>query len=177
MLLTLWDAKLRLMRVLLVAITVFYSSLVMYSVILRYGFNETIIGIEELATYSAIWGYFLGAAYGSYERSHISATLVPVIFSNETARGSVEAFATFLTLIISGILTWHVAVYFGWSLESRPRSLELRTDLVWFHAAVLFGFVMMTLYTALELADRILALCGREPLAISPSRKRTRETA
>lgn len=174
MLLKLWDWKLRIMRILLIVITCFYSGLVLYSVILRYGFNETIIGIEELATYSAIWAYFIGAAYGSYERSHISATLVPVVFRRDMARDSVEALASAITLTICAAMTWHVWLYFGWSLESRPRSLELRTDLVWFHGAVLFGFVMMTLYTALELADRLQTLRGKKPLAISPLREKER---
>lgn len=166
----LWDAKLRLMRILLVIITVFYSTVVMYSVVLRYGFNETIIGIEELATYSAIWAYFLGAAYGSYERSHISASLVPVIFQNERVRDAVEALATAITVFISGVMTWHVYKYFGWSLETRPSSMELQTELVWFHGAVLFGFAMMTAYTGLELADRIQLMRGKPPLPISPLR-------
>lgn len=160
------------MRVLLVAITIVYSSLVMYSVVLRYVFNDTIIGIEELATYSAIWAYFLGAAYGSYERSHISASLVPVVFRNDRARQIVEIVATVLTVLIAGWMTWFVWLYFGWSLSTRPRSLELGTDLVWFHGAVLFGFAMMTAYTVLELVDRLLIFRGRAPLAISPLRAR-----
>lgn len=176
MFLRLWDWKLKLMRVLLLFVTVFYSCLVMYSVILRYGFSETIIGIEELATYSAVWAYFVGAAYGSYERSHISASLVPVMFRSDRARAVVEVLATTITLVVGAAMTWHVYKYFSWSVGTRPRSLELETDLVWFHGAVLFGFAMMTVYTAIELADRIKLIRSGSPLAISPLREAERST-
>jgi TRAP-type C4-dicarboxylate transport system permease small subunit len=169
-LLALWNTKLRIMRVALIALTILYASLVMLSVVLRYLFSTTIIGIEELATYSALWAYFLGAAFGSYGRSHISASLVPVLFTRKTPRALAEMLATSLTLLIAAAMSWHIWHYVAWSLSERPRSLELHTSLVWFHAAMLVGFVLMTLYALLELLDQILLLCGRQPLPISPLR-------
>ena len=54
--------------------------LIFVEVMLRYVFGSPLFGVEEMVTLIAMWLYFLGAAYGAYERSHIKAELVHLWF-------------------------------------------------------------------------------------------------
>jgi len=163
-----WRAKLTAIKIIMSVITVFFTTLLMISVVWRYVFNGAIVGLEELATYSAVWAYFLGGAYGSYERSQISASLVPAVVKDPRMRLLVEILVNLITIGILIAMTWTIADYVSWSIQRKPRSLELGVSLYWFHLSMLVGFVLMTFYSILELVDNILVFLGRDVMAISP---------
>ncbi|MGE4484847.1 MAG: TRAP transporter small permease [Oscillospiraceae bacterium] len=57
--------------------------LVFATVLMRYVFRVNIYGSDELITVTAMWLYFLGAVYGSYEESHIKGDLLTAFFKKK----------------------------------------------------------------------------------------------
>ena len=62
----LWTAKLALQRFVLVVTGALVTILIFVQVVTRYFLGESIFGIEEAASFLAIWLYFIGGAYGAY---------------------------------------------------------------------------------------------------------------
>ncbi|MCK4580277.1 MAG: TRAP transporter small permease subunit, partial [Dehalococcoidia bacterium] len=52
-------------------------------VVTRYFFGTSLFGLEQHVGYTAVWVYFIGAAYGAYERSHIRAEFTRMIFKSD----------------------------------------------------------------------------------------------
>lgn len=78
--LSLWNAtRTDPQRVLLVLTGIALLFLVSLQVFTRYVMGISVLGIEELACFSAVWAYFLGSSLGAWERGHISASLVEML--------------------------------------------------------------------------------------------------
>jgi len=113
--------------------------------------------MEELATYLAIWTYFIGGAYGAYERTHISASLIEMFVRTETVRQGIKVLANSITVVVAVWMGVWAFDYLAWSIRLEPRSLELRAPLYWVHASMLVGLVLMSLYFAIELFENMIA--------------------
>src|SRR5690625_5019407 len=68
-----------LLRLAIVVTGIVVTILMFTQIVIRYVFGFSIYGLEELMSFFAIWLYFMGAAHGSWDRGHISASLVDVI--------------------------------------------------------------------------------------------------
>src|SRR5690554_1526937 len=90
----------KLQRIAMLVSTIIVILGVVLQVITRYVFRVSIVGIEEFAAYVAIWLYFIGASYGSYERSHISAELIHLVFKNPRNYAKARAVVSIFTSII-----------------------------------------------------------------------------
>jgi TRAP-type transport system small permease protein len=155
---SLWTAKLAVQRFVLAATGALVTILVFVQVVTRYFLGESIFGIEEAASFLAIWLYFIGGAYGAYERGHISASLVDLIVPGDRARQAIKAFTSVLTVILAGWMTVWASSYFLLSLQRGPMSLELGIQLGWVHAAIPLGLILMTFYFAVELLEDLARL-------------------
>lgn len=149
----LWQFKLRLQRWILFAASITFTLLVFVQVVSRYIFNYSIFGIEECASYLAAVMYFIGAAYGTHMKEHISASIVDTVFKP----GIFVDLAHFLTRIISTLLcaylcweTWHLVQF---NLEFDTRSVELRIPMAWVYGGMLVGMALMTLYFFIEVIE------------------------
>lgn len=149
----LWQFKLRLQRWLLFAASITFTLLVFVQVVSRYIFNYSIFGIEESASYLAAVMYFIGAAYGTHVKEHISASIVDTVFKP----GLFVDFAHFLTRVISTLLcaylcweTWHLVQF---NLEFDTRSVELRIPMAWVYGGMLVGMALMTFYFFIEVIE------------------------
>jgi TRAP-type C4-dicarboxylate transport system permease small subunit len=154
----LWTAKLALQRFVLAVTGALVTILIFVQVVTRYFLGESIFGIEEAASFLAIWLYFIGGAYGAYERGHISASLVDLIVPGDRARQAIKAFTSVLTVILAGWMTVWASSYFLLSLQRGPMSLELGIQLGWVHAAIPLGLILMTFYFAVELLEDLARL-------------------
>ena len=89
----------------------------MAEVLMRYIFKTSLIGIEELAAYIAFWLYFIGSAYGTYERSHIKAELTHMLIKNPRHYAISRATTSFISVVLSGyavVLAWR---YSEWGIR------------------------------------------------------------
>ena len=149
----LWSAKLMVQRFVLVATGAIVTILIFVQVVTRYIFDQSIFGIEEAASFLAIWLYFVGGAYGAYDRGHISASLVDLLVRSDQVRQVIEAFVAALTVVLSAWMTLWAIRYFLATLQRGTMSLELGIQMAWVHAAIPIGLVLMTFYFALDLLE------------------------
>ncbi|AXS40065.1 TRAP transporter small permease [Breoghania sp. L-A4] len=161
----LWAFKLWLQKLMLVVTCAGVTILVMMEIIFRYFLFLPLHGIEELATYLAVWTYFIGGAYGAYERSHISASLLDVIVKNAKVIGAIDLIIKLITLVVAAWMTVWVVQYLLWSIERRPHSLELQMPLYYVHAAMAVGLGLMSFYFLVDFILVVLRLTGRTPFA------------
>ena len=159
----LWACKLWLQRAALVATCTLFTLIVIVQVVFRYFLFLPLHGIEELATYLAVWTYFIGGAYGAYERSHISASLIAVVARRPRVTLTVKLLANGITVVVAIWMSLWALEYLVWSVRLAPRSLELRAPLYWVHASMFVGLVLMSLYFLVELAGNLVRLRRREP--------------
>ena len=154
----LWRVKLWLKTATLVVTCASFTLIIIIQIVFRYFLFLPLHGMEELATYLAIWTYFIGGAYGAYERSHISASLIEILIRKEVVRHSIKTLANAITVVVAVWMGIWAFDYLAWSIRLEPRSLELRTPLYWVHASMLVGLTLMSLYFAIELFDNLRTL-------------------
>jgi len=163
-----WTSLIKLQRTVML-ISILVSSLaIMIEVIMRYVFKFSIIGVEELAAYFAFWLYFIGASYGSYERSHIKAELTHLIFKNPRH----YAWSRAVTSIISFCLALYVIPwaynYVEWGFvrneQSRSTLFGSTYSVVFFQASILVGLVLMCFYFLVEAIQWLQPLLQGTPI-------------
>lgn len=152
-----WTGKLKLQRVVMVVTSAIFTLLVFYQVIVRYVFSASVFGIEEIATYAAVWLYFIGGAHAAHERGHISASLLDVLLPSGRAHEVIRVLTSALTVVLSAWMTWWSLALLNWTLTRGTTSLELGVNLAWVHTAMPVGLALMTLYFFVELLDHIRA--------------------
>jgi TRAP-type transport system small permease protein len=150
---SLWTAKLAVQRFVLVATGTLVTILIFIQVVTRYFLGISIFGIEEAASFLAIWLYFVGGAYGAYERGHISASLVDLVVPGERTRRLIKVFTAALTVILTAWMTVWAIRYFIATVHRGTMSLELGIHMAWVHLAIPLGLVLMTFYFAVELLE------------------------
>jgi TRAP-type C4-dicarboxylate transport system permease small subunit len=152
--LAVWNAKLRLQRVLLLFCGALLTGLVAVQVFTRYVLGISIFGIEELASFVAVYLYFIGASHGAWERGHISASLVDLVLPPGRPRETAAVFSSLVTVVLSGWMSLWAWQYLAFTARRGSMSLETGIPMVWVHAIMPLGLSLMTLYFLVELLDR-----------------------
>jgi TRAP-type transport system small permease protein len=136
--------------------------LVFIQVILRYVLHHPLMGIEEMLLFPTIWLYFLGGAIASRERNHIECRVV-TMYVRGTALHIANALKAAISLGVAIWLTSGAYEYFRYALRVGKESDMLYVPLVLGESALFIGLLLMSLYTAWELADHVrLARKGGE---------------
>ncbi|MCP8616340.1 TRAP transporter small permease [Salirhabdus salicampi] len=121
------------------------------SVVLRYILKLDLFAIEELLIIPTFLLYFIGAAQGSYEDSHISADMTEIYVKNNTIRRLIQLFIAVITLITCLIITYWNAEYLSWSFSHGGKTQGWGIPMYVPHGTVLLGFILMTLYSSIHL--------------------------
>lgn len=151
--LRLWNAKLKLQRFILLACGVLVTGLVTVQVFTRYVLGISLFGVEELATFVAVYMYFIGAAHGAWERGHISASLVELVVPEGRGRDAIALLASAITVILSGWMSVWAWQYLAFTLKRGTMSLEVGIHMGWIHGVMPVGLSLMTLYFAVEFLE------------------------
>jgi len=160
-----WLWKLRVLRFIMFVSSIAFTAAVFLQVVARYLFSYSIFGIEELASFTGIVMYFIGSAYGTHERSHISASLVDTIFGEGRVSAALHAFTTFLAVILTAYVAWSTVELLKFTATMGTKSVELRLPMVWVYGTMLAGLVLMILYFLIELYERVMTALGRDAFA------------
>lgn len=163
-----WTSLIKIQRTIMLVSILVSSLAIMIEVIMRYVFKFSIIGIEELAAYFAFWLYFIGASYGSYERSHVKAELTHLIFKNPRH----YAWSRVVTSIISFCLALYVIPwaydYVEWGFvkneQSRSTLFGSSYPVVFFQASILVGLALMCFYFLVETVQWLQLLLKGKPI-------------
>lgn len=143
-----WKIMEKLMRWLLIVCGVLLVIVITISVFMRYVMNSTLFGSEEILALLAIWLYWIGGAYGSFEDSHISADMTGMIIRNERVREIYRVIIRGVTMVIAGIFAyWGVFSYGIQIVTAGTRTTGLRIPLVTSRIALSISFCLMFLYS------------------------------
>ncbi|MCR4265150.1 TRAP transporter small permease [Nitratireductor sp. ZSWI3] len=159
--LAIWNAKLILQRLVLLVCGAALTALVTVQVFTRYVVGISLFGIEELASFVAVYLYFIGASHGAWERGHISASLVELFLPEGKARTAMAIFSSLVTVVLSGWMTVWAFQYLAFTIRRGTMSLETGIPLAWVHGVMPLGLTLMTLYFVVELLDRWNLLRGK----------------
>jgi TRAP-type C4-dicarboxylate transport system permease small subunit len=162
--LIIWNFISKVERSIMVVTSILIVILVMIQVVLRYVFKQPIMGVEEMATMLGFWMYFIGAANGSRERSHIKADLLNVMVKNPRKLAFIKSGVTLFTLIMVAIMTNWTWTYVTWSLKTPEHSPSLGIPMVYSQVALFISALLMLLYTLVEFVDYLLQALGKRPI-------------
>jgi TRAP-type C4-dicarboxylate transport system permease small subunit len=121
-----WNVVLKIERFIIISASWLCTLIIVLGVCLRYLFNADLFGIEEFLIIIAFWLYFMGAAYGSYEGSHIRADILMIFVKNKKTM-------KILRLIELSTSTFAAAVFTFWGFQL-------------LHSSIFFGFLLMFVY-------------------------------
>ena len=124
-----------------------------FVVVLRYWFQADLFAYEEWVLMIAFWVYFLGAAMGSYQNTHVKADFLLSLIDNVKTKWIVVNCTLFIETLICIVLS-----YWGWLMLAeeisaypdwqRTTGLELPFFIP--KLGIFLGFILMTFYTALH---------------------------
>ena len=129
--------------------------LIFAQVVMRYVFNMSVYGMEELAVFFAFWVYFVGLAYTSWENYHISADLVPLITKNEKTLNFFRIFSKGASILIAGFMAYLASIQVSWFFEKQASTVELGIPLWIIYALICYGFGASAISFAVQLAELI----------------------
>lgn len=163
-----WLVLLKVQRIVMLLTICISSGAIMAEVLMRYIFKTSLIGIEELAAYIAFWLYFIGSAYGTYERSHIKAELTHMLIKNQRHYAISRATTSFISVVLSGyavVLAWR---YSEWGIRRMEQSsatfLGSTYPVVYFQFSLLIGFTLMCFYFLVEFIQWLTPILKNKPV-------------
>ncbi|MFW6055213.1 MAG: TRAP transporter small permease [Thermodesulfobacteriota bacterium] len=157
----LWNILLFLQKLIMVAGGCLVGTLIFVEVFLRYVLGSPLFGVEELILFTAIWLYFIGAAYGAYERTHIKAELIHLWFQSPRSRALVRSITGVITVFLAATMVKWSYPYFIWGLTRGATSQALLLPMVLCQSAIFFGSILMCLYFTTELIDNLRLSFGK----------------
>jgi len=160
----LWKIPLFLQMFIMVAGGAVVGVLIFVEVFLRYVLGSPLFGIEELILFIGMWLYFMGAAYGAYERTHIKAELINIWFKDEKTLAILRAISGVFTVTLALILVSWTYPFFMWELARGGTSQALLLPKIVCQSAIFVGSILMAFYFIIELVDNILLCMGKKQI-------------
>lgn len=140
-------------KAILVASSIMIIVLVLLEVLFRYVFSKPIMGVEEIATLSGFWLYFVGAAWGTAQGGHIKADISAVFIQDPKKLAFLQTFVSLGCVVLAGIMAVWGWDYVAWGLFKMERSPVLRIPMVLSQGSIFVGAVLMTFYFFLEFLE------------------------
>lgn len=141
-----WKILKCLIEWLMIICSVGCSGVIIISTIMRYFLTKNWYGSDEIILIFAFWLYFMGAAYGSYENSHIKADIVASLAKNIRRKDLLSLLAQAVLVIVNFVLiTWAIP-YLTDAIVRMPSTTALSIPLFIPKIAILLGLVLMEFY-------------------------------
>ena len=141
------------MKMIIIIVTVMVTFTMFLQVIARYVFEISITGLDELTGHTAVWLYLMGAAYGTYDRSHIKADVVHLFIKNQRILHAIRTLSTSIALVVVCYMTVWSFGYIKWSIMKHEITPTLQIPTVIFQSSILIGAALMVLYFFAELIE------------------------
>jgi TRAP-type C4-dicarboxylate transport system permease small subunit len=141
-----WKGLLVLQKIVMAVSTVSVVATLMAVVLCRHVFHYNFLGYNEIIVVSAMWMYFIGSSYASWEETHINADILSQFLSERKQ-------------LILGIVTRTIQILIGLPLvylafqmlvfdfRNNPITLDLEIPLIFPQSAIFICFVLMTFYS------------------------------
>lgn len=144
----------------------FLVVLIFSQVWMRYVFHLSLLWVEEVAVVPAFWLYMVGAAYASYERSHIKVDIMDIAVKSPRRRLIIRLIVSLITLGFAMLFIQWGYEFFTWDLEHNVQSYTLRFPIVYARCSIFFGAgILGGIYFWIETIDLARQLLwGKVPL-------------
>ncbi len=142
-------------RAVLVTCNLAIMIIVVASFLSRYLFAIDFYGVEEILLIFAFWLYFIGAAFGSYEKSHIEADFIQAIFGDTFITRKISFIRDVVEILVLLVLTYWSFLLIQFSIERWPITPGWKIPLVVPQMAIVIGFILMTLHSLIHFWNRI----------------------
>ncbi len=141
-----WKLLLKLTRIVIVVCNMMSTLTIIAAVFMRYILGSNFYGSDEIILLFAFWLYFIGAAHGSYENSHIKADLMKMYIKNMRIKDAIGLLAEFATLAVNTVVLVWAAQMLIFSLEKNPLTTSLKIPISISHSAIFLGMLLMEFY-------------------------------
>jgi len=117
----------------------------------RYVLHIDLYGAEEFILIFAFWLYMMGAAYGSFEGSHIKADIMEQYIKNEKWKLRIQLLVSVISTVVCLVLNYWAFNYFVWGIVKHARSIAWKIPMVIPQSSILLGFTIMSVYSCINL--------------------------
>lgn len=142
----LWKAFLKIERFVMVLCSVSIVLTIVTNVICRYVLHTTFSGYDEIVVILALWLYYVGGLYGSYEDCQIKADVISIMVSKESTLRLLNIIQKLFTLVISIVLCVWAIEYFQFCLKMGGKTAILHIPMMVSRFALVFGYVAPVIY-------------------------------
>lgn len=132
-------------------------TLITFAAVITRTFNINFKGYEEILIICAFWLYMLGAAYGSFEKSHITADIIVATMPECYAKALIAMLRNTLTLVLGIIFLYWAFNLFQWTIVMQTKTPVWRIPVTVSQSSLLFGLSIVTFYNAVYLYDEVKA--------------------
>lgn len=150
-----WDIIASIHRLILLICNILSTLFVVANVILRYLFKMDFLGFEEVMCVVILWMYFIGASYGSYEKSHISADMLGSALKSIKSKSIHSIVIGAIDTAVLLVFCYWSIEYFIWNLNNPMVSASLKIPLITSQFAVTLGIFMMLVFSVYYLLREI----------------------
>ena len=154
----LWDFLLSAQKFILFLSSIAIVLGISLQVFFRYVLEINLFGMEEVIIIFAFWLYFIGASYGTYEKSHISADIVTVYIKNKSLQAIMKMIVSIITLILCLLFTYWSVDFFMWGIEQGATSTSLHIPMTIPQSSIFIGFILMSFYLIVHFIQDLMNL-------------------
>jgi len=140
-----------LLRISIILITITVITSMALQVCTRYFLPLPIYGLDEFTGHTAVWFYFLGAAYSAAHGEHIKADMLELFNISHHGQYLVSLFSSSVSVVIAGVMVVWSYKYLLWSIARNELTPSLKIPTAYFQVAILVGAVLMFIYFIKEL--------------------------
>lgn len=134
----------------------------------RYIVKGDLYGYEEWVKFLAFWLYFMGAAIGAYNRTHVSADLINAYLPEGTFKNFLAFLKNLITVGVCLLFTWFGYEFFMFGFMGPlgtgiaiPKTTVWRIPFWFGYLSVFMGLGFMSFYFARDLILSARVLFGR----------------
>lgn len=149
--------------------TVALTLIICAATFFRYVVKGDLYGYEEWVKILAFWLYFLGAAIGSYNRTHVSADLVNAYLPEGKVKEALAFLKNLVTVGVSLLFAWYGYEFFMFGFQGPlgtgiaiPKTTVWRISLWVGYLSVFIGLVFMAIYFTRDLIQSMRILFRRK---------------
>ena len=148
--------------------TVFLTLVICAATFFRYVVRGDLYGYEEWVKIIAFWLYFMGAAIGAYNRTHVSADLVNAYLPDNNLKALLVILKNLVTVGVTLLFAWYGYEFFMFGFQGPlgtgiaiPKTTVWRIPFWVGYLSVFLGRVFMAVYFIRDLMLSIRALLRR----------------
>ena len=131
------------------------TAIVSLSCLYRYFLESDLVAYTEYLLPTAFWLYMIGGAYGSYEKSHITADILSAYLEEGILSSAIDVIRNLIALILGIIFTVWAFEFASWAVQIGTKSPVWRIPGVIGQSSILVGFSLMSIYNLYYFAESI----------------------